>query len=91
MDLSIPPVLRVGQLDDFREQWVEAMASGSVRLDGSRCQRIDATGLQLLWAGFDDCRSRGIPFALHSPSDDLRRCLILAGAEDILTPVGLKS
>jgi len=75
-----------GQEEKFLEELRPLVCSGSVRLDLSSVERIDAAGLAALITLYCTAREAGHRFTVSRPGRHVREILSVVGLDKILLP-----
>ena len=80
--------LDIASVAELRPRLLEAMdGAEALVLDGSRVERADTAGVQLLVASAREAARRGISLTLHASSEPLERSLRALGLADaVATP-----
>ena len=84
-EIVIPAALGPSTVESFRAQLLSCVDDGSaVSLNGRRVERVDASGIQLLFAFVDARRARGLAVRWEGASHALRLTANLFGVADLL-------
>jgi|SRR5580658_331960 anti-anti-sigma factor len=75
-----------GQEDRFLEQLDPLVRNGSVELDMSRVERIDAAGIAALIKLYCDAVQAGRRFTVTNPRRHVRELLAIVGIDRLLMP-----
>jgi len=78
--------LDIPNIDQISKKLHSALESSDpiIFLDGESIERVDAAGLQLLTAFFNDAKSQGMTLHWHKPSDVLITASRLMGLSRVL-------
>ncbi len=88
LELTIRGVATIAVASSLHERLVEAMSDRDVVVHADALEKMDAAGLQLLFAVKSDVEKRGFKFALTAAGGAALAAIRIAGADVLL---GLES
>jgi anti-anti-sigma regulatory factor len=75
---------------DLHARFLEALGGASITLDGSRVERVDVAGVQLLCALMIAAGQRGVQLGWTAVSPALSTCARLLGVRDMMRLDGVR-
>lgn len=86
MEYALAESIDITQVLEIRKRYSDSLVNAQdITLDGSKVQKVDAAGLQLLLSLFVTCQQKGIDVRWQNISDELVLAATVLGLESALS------